>query len=217
MQMYVQSATAEKGMRPEDFAVTRADNYLGSSFSNLVAIFIIVATGATLFVAGINQIDSAADAAKALAPVAGSFAGVLFGIGLLGASLLAAGVLPLATAYGLAEAFGWEKGVDRGWRDAPAFLGIFTGLIGIGVLVTLIPGLPLVQVLLITQLINGLALPFVLISVLRLANKRDVMGQYVNGKLYNTVAWATAIIVGLLSVAYLTYTLLGLFGLGLAS
>lgn len=215
MQMYVQSSTAEKGVSPEDFAVTRADNWLGSVFSNVVAITIIVATGATLFVAGINQIDSAADAAKALAPVAGSFAGLLFGVGLLGASLLAAGVLPLATAYGLAEAFGWEKGVDRGWRDAPIFLGIFTGLIAVGILVTLIPGLPLVQVLIVTQLINGLALPFVLFSVLRLVNSKQVMGAYTNGVGYNLVAWVTAIGVSLLSLAYLANTLLGLFGLGI--
>jgi Mn2+/Fe2+ NRAMP family transporter len=214
MQMYVQSAVAEKGVSPEAFAVTRADNYLGSLFSNVVAIFIIVATGATLYVSGVT-INDAADAARALEPVAGSFAGVLFGIGLLGASLLAAGVLPLATAYGLTEAFGVEKGASKGWRDAPVFLGIFTGLIVLGVLVTLIPGLPLVKVLLITQLINGLALPFVLVSVLQLVNTREVMGEYTNGVGYNIVAWATTIIVSALSVVYLTNTVLGLFGLGL--
>jgi len=151
MQMYIQSSVAEKGVSPRDYAVTRADVYIGSVFANLTAILIIVATGATLFVAGKTDITSAADAAQALKPVAGSFAGILFGVGLLGASLLAAGVLPLATAYGLSEAFGFEKGVDRGWRDAPVFLGIFTGLIAAGVFVTLIPGLPLVKVLVITR------------------------------------------------------------------
>ena len=104
--------------------------------------------------------------------------------------------------------------MERGWRDAPVFLGIFTGLIGVGVLVTLIPGLPLVQVLLITQLINGLALPFVLFSVLRLANNRELMGEYANGVGYNLIAWTTAIVVSVLSLAYLTNTLLGLFGHG---
>lgn len=172
-----------------------------------------MATGATLYISGAS-INDAADAAKALAPVAGPLASVLFGVGLLGASLLAAGVLPLATAYGIAEAFGWEKGVERGWRDAPVFLGIFTGLIGVGVLVTLIPGLPLVQVLLITQLINGLALPFVLFSVLRLATNRDLLGEYTNGVGYNMIAWTTAILVSVLSLAYLTNTLLGLVGHG---
>jgi Mn2+/Fe2+ NRAMP family transporter len=213
MQMYVQSSVAEKGVTPRDYAVTRADVYIGSIFANITAILIIVATGATLYVKGIS-IQSAADAAQALKPVAGSFAGILFGVGLLGASLLAAGVLPLATAYGLSEAFGFEKGVNQGWRDAPVFLGIFTGLIALGVLVTLIPGLPLVQVLIFTQLINALALPFVLISVLKLVNNRDLMGSFRNGAVYNIVAWTTTIIVSILSLAILINTLLGFFGLG---
>ncbi len=214
MQMYIQSSVAEKGVSPRDYAVTRADVYVGSIFANLTAILIIVATGATLFVAGKTDITSAADAAQALKPVAGSFAGILFGVGLLGASLLAAGVLPLATAYGLSEAFGFEKGVNQGWRDAPIFLGIFTGLIAAGVLVTLIPGLPLVKVLVITQLMNALALPFVLVSVLKLVNNRGLMGEYRNGVAYNIVAWATTIVVSLLSLAILLNTLLGFVGLG---
>lgn len=215
MQMYVQSSVAEKGVSPRDYAVTRADVYVGSIFANVTAILIIVATGATLYIRGVT-IQSAADAAQALKPVAGSFAGILFGIGLLGASLLAAGVLPLATAYGLSEAFGFEKGVNQGWRDAPVFLGIFTGLIALGVLVTLVPGLPLVKVLIITQLINALALPFVLVSVLKLVNNRGLMGEYRNGVAYNIVAWTTTIIVSILSVAILVNTLLGFFGLGFA-
>ena len=215
MQMYIQSSVAEKGVSPQDYAVTRADVYIGSMFANVTAILIIVATGATLYVRGVT-IPSAADAAQALEPVAGSFAGILFGVGLLGASLLAAGVLPLATAYGLSEAFGFEKGVNQGWRDAPVFLGIFTGLIALGVLVTLIPGLPLVKVLIFTQLINALALPFVLVSVLKLVNNRDLMGEHRNGIGYNIVAWATTIVVSVLSLAILINTLLGIFGLGLA-
>lgn len=214
MQMYIQSSVAEKGVSPRDYAVTRADVYIGSIFANITAILIIVATGATLYIKGVT-IQSAADAARALEPVAGSFAGVLFGVGLLGASLLAAGVLPLATAYGLSEAFGFEKGVNQGWRDAPVFLGIFTGLIALGVLVTLIPGLPLVKVLLVTQLINALALPFVLISVLKLVNNRGLMGEYRNGAAYNIVAWTTTAVVSLLSLAILINTLLGIFGLGI--
>jgi len=214
MQLYVQSSVAEKGVSPQDFPVTRADVYIGSLFANVVAILIIVATGATLFVKGI-QIQDAADAARALEPLAGPFAKVLFGVGLLGASLLAAGVLPLATAYGISEAFGFEKGVNRGWRDAPVFLGIFTGLIVVGAMVALIPGLPLVQVLLFTQLINGLALPFVLISVLRLVNNRDLMGKFCNGRIYNVIAIITTVVVSLLSVALLINTFLGFFGLGL--
>ncbi len=215
MQMYIQSSVAEKGVSPRDYAVTRADVYVGSIFANVTGILIIVATGATLYIRGVT-IQSAADAAQALKPVAGSFAGILFGVGLLGASLLAAGVLPLATAYGLSEAFGFEKGVNQGWRDAPVFLGIFTGLIALGVLVTLIPGLPLVQVLIFTQLINALALPFVLISVLKLVNNRGLMGDYRNGVIYNIVAWTTTVIVSMLSLAILINTLLGFFGLGFA-
>lgn len=213
MQLYVQSSVAEKGVTPRDYAVTRADVYIGSLFANIVAILIMVATGATLFVRGV-RIGSAADAAAALTPVAGPLAGLLFGLGLLGASLLAAGVLPLATAYGLAEAFGFEKGVNQGWRDAPVFLGIFTGLIALGVLVVLIPGLPLLQVLLVTQLINALALPFVLFSVLKLVNNPDVMGEHRNGRAYNAIAWTTTIVVSALSLAILINTLLGIFGLG---
>ena len=213
MQLYVQSAVAEKGVAPADYAVTRADVYIGSLFANIVAVLIMVATGATLFVRGVT-VQSAADAAAALAPVAGPLAGVLFGVGLLGASLLAAGVLPLATAYGLAEAFGFEKGVNQGWRDAPVFLGIFTGLIALGVLVVLIPGLPLLTVLLVTQLINALALPFVLFSVLKLVNDPGVMGEHRNGRAYNAIAWVTAIVVSLLSLAILVTTLLGVVGLG---
>ncbi len=215
MQMHIQSSVAEKGVSPRDYAVTRADVYVGSIFANVTGILIIVATGATLYIRGVT-IQSAADAAQALKPVAGSFAGILFGVGLLGASLLAAGVLPLATAYGLSEAFGFEKGVNQGWRDAPVFLGIFTGLIALGVLVTLIPGLPLVQVLIFTQLINALALPFVLISVLKLVNNRGLMGDYRNGVIYNIVAWTTTVIVSMLSLAILINTLLGFFGLGFA-
>ncbi|HEY8293363.1 MAG TPA: Nramp family divalent metal transporter, partial [Thermomicrobiales bacterium] len=215
MQMYIQSSVAEKGVSPRDYAVTRADVYVGSIFANVTGILIIVATGATLYVRGVT-IQSAADAAQALKPVAGSFAGILFGVGLLGASLLAAGVLPLATAYGLSEAFGFEKGVNQGWRDAPVFLGIFTGLIALGVLVTLIPGLPLVQVLIFTQLINALALPFVLVSVLKLVNNRGLMGEHRNGVVYNIVAWTTTVIVSILSLAILINTLLGFFGLGFA-
>jgi len=215
MQMYVQSSTAEKGVSPQDYAVTRIDNYLGSVFANAISILIIVATGATLFVVnGAMPIDNAAQAAQALAPVAGQFASVVFAVGLLGASLLAAGVLPLATAYGLAEAFGFEKGVDRGWREAPAFLGVFTGLIVVGVAVTLIPGLPLVQVLLITQVINGLTLPVVLFSVLKLVNNRELMGAQANGRGYNAIAWVTAILVSLLSITLLVNTVLGFVGLG---
>jgi Mn2+/Fe2+ NRAMP family transporter len=216
MQLYMQSSVAEKGVHPQDYAVTKADVYIGSLFANTVAILIIVATGATLYVRGIT-IDNAADAARALEPVAGPAARLLFGIGLLGASLLAAGVLPLATAYGLSEAFGFERGLGRTWRDAPVFLGIFAGMIAFGVLVTLIPGLPLVQVLLFTQLINAVALPILLVSILRLVNDPNVMGEYRNGIAYNIIAWTTAIVVGLLSLVLLVNTLLGFVGAGIGT
>jgi Mn2+/Fe2+ NRAMP family transporter len=195
MQLYVQSSVAEKGVRLRDYGITRLETYAGSLFANLVACSIIVATAGTLYAVGNHDIDSAAEAARALAPLAGPYASALFGVGLLGASFLAAAVLPLATAYAVSEALGFEKGVDRSWREAPEFLGLYTGLVVLGALVALIPGLPLINLLLIVQVVNGLLLPVVLISILRLVNRRDLMGDAVNGPAYNAAAYlATAVI-----------------------
>ncbi len=212
MQVFVQSSVVEKGVTAEDYPLTRVDVWVGTIFSDVVAFFIIVSTAATLNKYGV-KVDTAADAARALEPLAGRYAEALFAIGLFGASMLAAGVLPLATAYSISEALGFEKGVSHSFRQAPIFLGIFTFLIALGALVAVIPGLPLVRVLLITQVINGLLLPIILIAALRLAGDRELMGGYVNGPVYNMAAWLTAIIISALSLLYIMATLFpGLVG-----
>jgi NRAMP (natural resistance-associated macrophage protein)-like metal ion transporter len=206
MQVYVQSSVVEKGVTPDDYSKTKLDVWVGTIFAILIVFFIIVSTAATLHKAGI-QITSAADAAHALRPLAGRYAQTLFGLGLFGASMLAAGVLPLATAYSISEALGFEKGVSRSFREAPIFLGTFTFLVAVGALIAIVPNLPLIRVLLVTQVINGLLLPIVLFAVLKLVNDREVMGRYVNGPIYNVLAWLTAIVVTILSLLYIVITL----------
>ncbi|MBA3765480.1 MAG: divalent metal cation transporter [Acidobacteria bacterium] len=206
MQVFVQSSVVEKGVTVEDYALTRADVWTGTVFAIAIVFFIIVSTAATLHVHGI-EIESAADAARALEPLAGRYAGLLFGVGLFGASMLAAGVLPLATAYSISEALGFEKGVSRSFREAPIFLGIFTFLVATGALVAVIPGLPLIRVLLVTQVMNGLLLPVLLFAILRLVNDRDLMGTHTNGLVYNIAAWLTAIVVSALSLLLIVTTI----------
>ncbi len=205
MQVYVQSSVVEKGVTVENYSETKADVWVGTVFAISIALFIIVSTAATLHKHG-WQVDSAATAARALEPLAGPYAEKLFAIGLFGASMLAAGVLPLATAYSISEALGYEKGVSRSFREAPIFIGVFTFLIAVGAAIAIIPDLPLIQVLLVTQVINGLLLPVILIAVLRLVNTRDLMGTHVNGLLYNIAAWATTIIVTVLSILFILVT-----------
>ncbi|HZE73445.1 MAG TPA: Nramp family divalent metal transporter [Pyrinomonadaceae bacterium] len=206
MQVYVQSSVVEKGVTAEDYPKTRTDVWVGTIFAIAIVFFIVVSTAATLHKYGI-RIETAADAARALRPVAGRYAETLFAVGLFGASMLAAGVLPLATAYSISEALGFEKGVSRSFREAPIFLGTFTFLVAVGAAIAVIPGLPLIRVLLVTQVINGLLLPVVLFVVLRLVNDRELMGSYVNGPLYNIAAWLTVIVVTFLSLAYLAITI----------
>jgi Mn2+/Fe2+ NRAMP family transporter len=205
MQVFVQSSVVEKGVTAEDYALTRLDVWSGTIFAIAIAFFIVVSTAATLHVHGIH-IETAADAARALEPLAGRYARVLFAIGLFGASMLAAGVLPLATAYSITEALGFEKGVSRTFREAPIFIGIFTFLVVVGALVAVIPGLPLIRVLIVTQVINGLLLPIILIAIQKLVNDQEVMGEYVNGRLYNIFAWLTTIIVSALSLLLILST-----------
>ena len=206
MQVFVQSSVVEKGVTEEDYTKTKADVWIGNIFSSLIVFFIVVSTAATLHKFGI-EVETAADAARALSPLAGRYAELLFGIGLFGASMLAAGVLPLATAYSISEALGFEKGVSRSFKEAPIFLGTFTFLVAVGASIAVIPNLPLIRVLLVTQVINGLLLPFVLFAILRLVNNKELMGSRVNGPLYNVAAWLTAIIVTALSILYLLTTL----------
>lgn len=211
MQLYVQSSVVEKGVTPAEYRYTRVDVWSGVIFSDLISAFIIIATAATLFPIG-KQIETAADAALALTPVAGPYASYLFGIGLLGASLLAAGVLPLATTYVMSEALGFERGVSRSWSEAPIFQGMFTGLLALGAALAMLPGLPIIPVLIGVQTLNGLLLPIELFAILSLINNRELMGSYVNRGLYNLLAWAIAIVVSLLSLALIAVTVLGWFG-----
>jgi NRAMP (natural resistance-associated macrophage protein)-like metal ion transporter len=209
MQIFVQSSVVDKGITASEYGYERTEVVFGSIFSNVIAIFIIVTTGATLYVHHLNTINTAADAALALEPLAGRYAGLLFGIGLFGASMLAAGVLPLATAFSITEAFGWEKGLSFSPSEAPAFYYLFTSLIVIGALATLIPGLPLIELLLVVQVVNGvLLLPF-LIFIVQLASNRAIMKSHRNSRLFNVLAWATVVIVGGLSVLLLLTTLFG--------
>jgi NRAMP (natural resistance-associated macrophage protein)-like metal ion transporter len=214
MQLYVQSSVVEKGVTPEEYRYTRFDVFVGTLFAGIVASFIIIATAATLFPRGVT-IETASDAAVALEPVAGPYARLLFGLGLLGASLLAAGVLPLATTYVMSEALGFERGVSRSWSEAPIFMGLFSGLVVLGAALALIPGLPLIQVLVGVYVLNGLLLPIELFAILSLVNNRELMGDHINRGAYNILAWAIAGLVSLLSLALILITVLGWFGVRL--
>lgn len=212
MQVFVQSSVVEKGVTVEDYGRIRSDVWIGTIFAMLIVFFIIVSTAATLHKYGI-RIEDAADAARALSPLAGRYAELLFGVGLFGASMLAAGVLPLATAYSLTEALGFEKGVSRSFREAPIFLGTFTFLVAVGAAIAVIPKLPLIRVLLATQAINGVLLPIILFAVLRLVNDRELMGSHVNGPLYNAGAFLTTLAVTALSLLFVIQSLIpSIFG-----
>jgi NRAMP (natural resistance-associated macrophage protein)-like metal ion transporter len=209
MQLYVQSAVVERGMDIDDLQSERVEVATGSIFANLVACFIIIATGATLYVHGDHTVNNAADAARALSPFAGHYAEVLFAIGLLGASLLAAAILPVTAAYVIAETFGFEKGISHRPSEAPVFVGVITALIGIGTVVALIPGIPVIKVLVGVQVVNGFLLPITLFFVWRLAANRKLMGDYANGRLFNVLAGATVIVTSALSILLLGVTFAG--------
>ncbi|HUR97418.1 MAG TPA: Nramp family divalent metal transporter [Pyrinomonadaceae bacterium] len=211
MQVYVQSSVVEKQMDKDDLGIARADVIVGTLFACMIAAFIVISTAATLNAAGITTIDSAATAAESLVPIAGPYAKYMFAVGLFGAAMLAMGVLPLATAYSISEALGFEKGLARSFREAPIFLGIFTALILIGAVVALIPGIPQIKLLLFTQTINGVLLPVILIAVLSLANNREIMGDYCNSLALNVAAWATTIIISILSLLLIGKTIADMF------
>ena len=207
MQVFIQSSVVEKGVRTENYPLMKADVWVGTVFAIAIVFFIVISTAATLNVQG-EHVDSAAQAARALRPFAGVYAQLLFGIGLFGASMMAAGVVPLATAYSISEAFGFEKGVSNTFREAPTFLGIFTFLVALGALIGMLPGVPIIRVLVITQVINGILLPVILIAVLRLVNNRELMGRHVNGPLYNLAAWTTTVIVSASSLLLIVVTII---------
>src|SRR5439155_4724271 len=202
MQFYLQSSVVEKGVTRRQYKASRLDVISGCIFTDVVAWFIIVACAATLYVNGIHEINYAKDAAEALRPLAGDFAYILFAVGLFNASLFAASILPLSTAYTVCEGMGFESGVGKKFGEAPVFYWLYTLLIVAGgVLVLMIPGQQLVKIVLWSQVLNGVVLPFVLVFMLLLINKKELMGEYVNTRLFNFVAWATTIIVTGLSVA----------------
>ena len=202
MQFYLQASVVEKGVSLENYKYSRADVVVGSFVVNFVAFFIIVACAATIFKAGIH-VETAKDAAMALAPLAGKYCASLFAFGLLNASLFAASILPLSTAYSICEAFGWESGVNKKFREAPHFYSIYTGTIVFSAGLVLLPKFPLIKAMYISQVINGILLPFVLIFMLLLINKRELMGGYINSRFFNIVSWVTVLALLGLSVGML--------------
>jgi Mn2+/Fe2+ NRAMP family transporter len=211
MQVFVQSSVVEKAMDEEDLPLVRADVIVGTLFACMIAAFIVISTAATLHVQGVTELDSAATAAQALAPIAGNYAKYLFAVGLFGAAMLAMGVLPLATAYSLSEALGFEKGLSHSFREAPIFIGIFTTLILVGAFSALIPGIPQIKLLLFTQCINGILLPIVLIAVVSLSSNKEIMGEYRNGFLFKCFAWFITIFVSILSLLLIGKTIIDIF------
>lgn len=202
MQLYVQSSVVEKGVNISEYRYTRVDVFVGTVLAGIVATCIIIATAATLHPQGI-VIETAADAAIALRPIAGEYATVLFGVGLLGASLLAAGILPLSTTYMLSESLGFERGVSRSWQEAPVFMGVFTVLIVCGALVALIPGLPLIDVLVGVYVLNGVLLPVELVAIVLLINNRELMGEHTNTRWHSVLVWIIVVLVSMLSLLYI--------------
>jgi NRAMP (natural resistance-associated macrophage protein)-like metal ion transporter len=209
MQFYIQASTVDKGIDAKQYRFARVDVLFGALLTGVNAFFMIVVAGAVLFPAGIH-VESAADAAAALGPLAGPQAQLLFAMGLLGASLLAATIMPLSTSYAICEAFGWESGISKNFRDAPVFMGLFTLVLIAGAAVVLIPGVPLIPLILVSQNVNGLLLPIVLVFVLRLASDRQIMGEARNGLFGSVVGIATVLGASALSIALVAVTVLGI-------
>jgi Mn2+/Fe2+ NRAMP family transporter len=199
MQFYQQASIVDKGLKITDYAYERIDVIVGSLFAVIVASFIMIACAATLYQNNVT-IESAKDAAQALRPLAGDYASWLFAFGLLNASVFSAAVLPLSTAYVVCEAFGWEQGVNRSFKEAPIFFGIYTALIVLGAAIILLPIESLIQAMLSSQTLNGVLLPIILIVMLKLINDRRLMGRFKNGRVFNIVAWITVAIVITLTV-----------------
>jgi NRAMP (natural resistance-associated macrophage protein)-like metal ion transporter len=191
-QFFIQAYIVDKRISLRHYVYTKAEVYVGALFTNGIDLFIVVACAATLHREGI-VVETAQDAARALSPLAGELASLLFGFGLLNVSLLGAAILPLTTAYAVCEAFGFESGLDKKFDEAPVFNGLLSAFILVPALIAIIPGLPLVKVMLLSQDVNGVLLPIILIYVLRIINDQSVMGEHVNGRVYNTVAWGFSV------------------------
>lgn len=209
MQFFVQSNIVDKGTSITEWALAKWDVIAGAVAANLVAIFIIVTTATVLHPRNV-VITQASQAAIALTPLVGRFATVLFAIGLLSASVLAACVLPLTAGYSICEAFGWEAGVDRKFSEAPIFIGIYTFVIFVGAALILLPGINLIAVMILSQVINGMMLPFLLIFMMVIINDRRIMGEHTNGRVYNAIAWLTIAAAIGLTVILLVLTALGM-------
>jgi NRAMP (natural resistance-associated macrophage protein)-like metal ion transporter len=205
MQFYLQSSIAEKGIKKEDYKASRMDVIIGCSITDIISFFIIVTCATVLFPNGI-RVDEAAEAALALKPFAGDYASFIFALSLANASILGAIIVPLATAYYICEAMGWEAGVNKSFKDAPQFMGIYTIMIAAGALVVLIPNAPLVFLMVLSAVINGLVLPFVLVYVIQLINNAKIMGEFVNNRTYNIISWSTVAVVALLTVLFVFAT-----------
>jgi NRAMP (natural resistance-associated macrophage protein)-like metal ion transporter len=209
MQFYLQASIVDKGVTVKQLQASRLDVIVGSIFTDVVAWFIIVACAATLYVHGIKDIPDASVAAMAMRPLAGDFAYILFAAGLFNASLFAASILPLSTAYTVCEGLGFESGLDKSWSEAPFFYWFYTLLIALGAAVVLIPRFPMIQVAILSQVLNGVLLPVVMVFMLRLINKEELMGKYVNRRWFDVAAWGTAIIVTGLSLVMVWNALRG--------
>jgi NRAMP (natural resistance-associated macrophage protein)-like metal ion transporter len=209
MQHYLQSAVVERGVREDELGHEEAEAVSGSIFACMISAFIVIATGATLYTHGVHEINSAAEAARALTPFAGQFAETLFGIGLLGASLLACAILPIATSYVVSESLGYEKGIGRRRKEAPVFVGVITAMIGISALVAVIPGLPVISLLVGVQVVNGLLLPINLFFIWRLSRSRRVMGERRSRGVLDAVTGVTVVVLSCLSIVLVGVTVAG--------
>jgi NRAMP (natural resistance-associated macrophage protein)-like metal ion transporter len=204
MQFYLQASVVEKGIKKEDYKYAKWDVILGCISTDVISFFVIVAVATTIFKAGFH-IETAADAARALMPLAGKYAGMLFAFGLFNAAFFGACILPMSTSFFVCESFGWESGVNKKFKEAKVFYSIIIFTLVFSALLILIPNIPLLNIMLFSQLINGILLPFVLIFILKLVNNKKIMGEYTNGKVYNLIAWTTVVaLIGLTIIMVIT-------------
>ena len=209
MQFYLQASIVEKGIGKKQYSLAKWDVISGCVITDVIAFFIVLACAATLYVSGVRNISDATEAAVALRPLAGDFAYLLFALGLVNAALLSAAVLPLATAYNICEGLGAESGVNKRFSEAPVFYWLYTFLIVCGAGVVLIPRLPLIKLILFSQVANGALLPFLLVFMLILVNRKELMGEYTNFRLANVIAWGTSVIIIILTIAMIWATSIG--------
>lgn len=207
MMFYIQSSVVEKGITLKNLKYSKIDAVFGAIVVNIVAFFIVIACAATINANGI-EVNNVADVSEALVPLAGQYASVLFAFGFLNASLFAASILPLSTAYYVCESLGFEAGVSKGFREAPVFHGLYLGLIILAVVIIMIPNVPLLSILYLSQVANGILLPFLLILMLLIINDKKIMGDHVNSRLFNIISWTTVIIVMSLSIALVITTII---------